>query len=199
MTKRKQISLLRYPELRTIYLEHLAKHGNRAMAADYIRVSSASVDEFRLKYPWFEAQCDESMAHHRGLIEATVRKRAIDGVLEPKFGKTGVIGHVRRYSDQLLLAYARRWIPEYRTEENKMVVTGEVTHRHAVDAKVLTPEKRAALRLLLGAGDAPEPDMKTIEHKIVDVGNNGASPNGTNGHHHTNGSNGYNNVDDGDQ
>lgn len=157
--------LLRYPELRRLFLKHYARFGNLTAAARHIRLSSETIDIFKNKHPWFAAQMEEATLAHKALIEQTIHERAIDGWLEPKFGKHGVMGHVRRYSDQLLLAYARRHIKDYR--EGDIVhsqVSGLVEHKHAVDAKMLTKEQRDALRLLLGP-EEPEEEVKQIEVK----------------------------------
>lgn len=156
--KSKQIlTMLRYPELRRLYLEHVAKFGDLTAAAAYIRLSYETIDLFRQRHPWFGDQIEAARKGHRALIEQTIHQRAIDGWDEPRFGKFGIQGYVRRYSDQLLIAYARRHIPEYREGDvTRSTVEGEVVHKHSVDANALTPKQRDALRLLLEEGEEPE-------------------------------------------
>lgn len=183
--------LARYPELRKLYIQHLARYGNVEAACAYINVRFAVMSEFRKAHPWFNDEIKEALTAHKTLIEETIHSRAIDGWLEPKFGKFGVQGYVRKYSDQLLIAYARRHIKDYREGDVQHTeVTGVVDHVHSVQAKELAPEQREALRLLLGEG-TPEPEPEPKPKIIVEpaeanglpanhLGQNGsASKNGT--------------------
>lgn len=178
--------LARYPELRRLYLAHLARFGSFTGAASYIRMRHETVDYFARTHPWFHKQMLDARNAHKDLIEQTIHRRAIDGWDEPKFGKSGIVGHVRRFSDQLLLAYARRHVPEYRESEViRTSVQGEVIHKHKVEAKVLTPEQRAALRLLMGDEEEEAIEEPEVIKKIT------VEPS-TNGHHPQNGTNGTN-------
>lgn len=175
--------LARYPELRRLYLQHLAKYGSRTAAAAYIRVAHDAVTNFAARNPWFGEQREAAERAHKDLIEKTIHQRAIEGWDEPRFGKTGVVGTVRRFSDQLLVAYARRHIPEYREgDRTTQLVAGEVTHKHQVDARELTPQQREALRLLLGPQEEQTEVIKQIT--LEEPSTNGVSTNGTNGTHH---------------
>ena len=107
--------LARFPELRRLFLKHLARYGNRAAAAKYCRISLTVVKDFENANPDFARQLEDAHAEHCARIEEAVYTRAIDGVEEPRFTSSGeVSGYVTKYSDQLLLAYARRHIKEYR-------------------------------------------------------------------------------------
>jgi hypothetical protein len=173
--------LERYPELRAVFLKHLATYGNLTAAAAHVRLSQEQIDLTCRNKPWFQAEVEAAKAQHQALIERTIHQRAIDGWDEPKFNQTGIVGHVRRYSDTLLIAYARRHIPEYREGDTTLSkVEGEVVHKHKVDVGQLTDEQRNALRLLLG--EQPQPEvMKQIT----------VSEPSKNGKHHTNGTNGH--------
>lgn len=145
----------RYPELRRLFLTHLARFGSLAAAATHIRCSVAMVKAYAERNRQFAEHMDDAINEHRGKIEQAIYERAIEGVEEPKFGNGGQIGTVRKYSDQLLLAYAKRHIPEYRegdVNRTEVNVQGTVSHEHAVDLKQLSGEQRSALRLLLGEG-----------------------------------------------
>lgn len=48
------------------------------------------------------------------VIRDEIRRRAIDGVDEPVYYQGNVVGHVRRYSDTVLLAMANAHLPDYR-------------------------------------------------------------------------------------
>jgi len=141
----------RYPELRKAFLKHLARYGSIAAAATYIRVSVAMVKEYATRNPDFADAWEDALDEHRGKIEQAIYERGVVGVEEPKFGAGGQIGTVRKYSDALLLAYAKRHIAEYREGDvSRTVVSGAVQHEHAVDMKALSGEQRSALRMLLG-------------------------------------------------
>lgn len=170
--------LARYPELRRLYIRHLARYGNIQAACAYIKTSVEAFDKFRRDYPWFNKEIEAALGAHKHLIEKTIHKRAIDGWLEPKFGKFGVNGYVRKYSDTLLIAYARRHVPEYRQgEDSTQTIKGTVEHVHSVRPAELTPEQREALRLLLG--DPQGEEVKPAEVKQI-TSTNGHAP-GTNG------------------
>lgn len=174
--------LMRYPELRRLFLKHFARYGNATAAAHHIRMSLETIEQFRKKHPWFQAQMNEAQAAHTALIEQTIHERAIDGWLEPRFGKFGVMGHVRRFSDTLLIAYARRHIKDYREGDVQHTeVSGNVDHRHSVNPAELTPAQREALRMLLGD---PEEQPKPAPVKQITVSAPEPSANGsTNGVH----------------
>lgn len=143
----------RYPELRREYLRHLARFGSESRAAAHIRCSTTLIRAFMEKNKQFAVHVQEALDEHRGVIEKAIYERAIEGVDEPRFNASGVVGSVKKYSDTLLLAYARRHIKEYRegdVSRTEVNVNGSVKHEHAVDVKQLSLAQRQALRLLLG-------------------------------------------------
>lgn len=61
------------------------------------------------EYPaWFEKA--EQLASEK--IEAEIKRRAIDGILKPVFYQGKIVGHVKEYSDNLLMFYAKAAMPE---------------------------------------------------------------------------------------
>lgn len=147
------------------YLETLCETGNLATAAAAAVISSSYVYQ-RLKIDEeLAADHEAAMDVYRSRIEAEIKRRAIEGVvekkyhqgeavLEPELDEDGVPiyeplvdkdgnqifdkfgrpcmrpktkGHafVRHYSDSLLLAHARRHIPEYNEKKSvEMKVSG---------------------------------------------------------------------------
>lgn len=184
----------RFPEVRGLFLKHLARYGNMTAAAQHVRCSRSSIRTWIARHPDFQGELDAALDEHRAKIEKAIHDRAILGWNEPKFSTLGQIGVVRRYSDQLLLAYAKRHIKEYRDGEAPLVHSGTVKHEHVhahrVDVRALTKEQRGALRLLLG----PPPEEQETKLLSVEVGsapdvddhNNGEAANGylpeANGH-----------------
>jgi len=145
--------LARYPELRRVFAKHLARFGNPRAAAAHCRLSHELVQEAIKADPDFASMVEQAKAEHHGGIEEAIRTRAIDGWEETKYSNLGPIGTVTRYSDTLLLAYAKRHIPEYR-ERATLAVSAQVEHKHAIDLTQLTTEQRVALRLLLGTSQS---------------------------------------------
>lgn len=60
--------------------------------------------------------CDE--------VEGEIRRRGIEGVLEPKFYEGNVCGHVRVFSDVLLIFRAKALMPEKYRERHEVVGAG---------------------------------------------------------------------------
>ncbi len=147
-----------FPELRKAYLRHLRAFGNRTSAACSVGMTLSQVNNWRDNNEDFRLEEEQAIESFKGEIEEAIKKRAIEGWDEPRFGQNGIQGTVRRYSDQLLLAYARRHIPEYRQgDATTTQATVTVDHKHSVEVKALTAEQRSALRLLLGTTDEDEP------------------------------------------
>lgn len=95
---------IHHPKKRA-FLASFAECGNRTQAAE-----DAEIDRSLLyKEPWREDEAfqdamrvAEQMAADR--LEAEARRRAVEGVKEPRFTGTGeVAGHVVKYSDTLLI------------------------------------------------------------------------------------------------
>lgn len=160
LPSKKPSILARYPELRKAFLKHYARYGSISAAATYCRISTSTATMYRDRNPEFAQAMEDALDEHRAKIERAIYERGVEGVDEPRFGASGQIGTVKRYSDQLLLAYAKRHIPEYREGDTSRVdvsVSGEVAHR--VEVKQLGADQRKALRVLLGtepeAGSLP--------------------------------------------
>lgn len=175
-----------HPALRKRYMEHLREHGDRESAACYVGVPLTTVDRWRREHAEFAQEEDTALAAFKMVIEDEIRRRAIEGVEEPRFSATGkVIGKVRRFSDTLLLAFARRHIPEYR-EVRQVAISGDVkvNHEHTLNVEELSPSQREALRTLMGEANEDlvvpkislEPVRPAIEAKDAEVRDVEASP-----------------------
>jgi hypothetical protein len=145
----------RYPVVRETFLRHLARYGSMAAACAHVRTRRENVATFCAQHPEFQAEIEQATNEHHGAVERAIYERAVEGVDEPRFGPTGLqVGTTKKYSDQLLLAYAKRHLAEYREGDVSRVVTeGTVRHEHAVDVRRLDGNQRAALRVLLGEGE----------------------------------------------
>lgn len=161
----------RYPEIRMLYLKHLARYGVVTAAAAHCRVTPKQVEAYRHRHEDFAELEQQAFNAHKAGIEDAIRERAIEGVDEPRFGPGGMlVGYVKRFSDTLLLAYARRHIPEYREKvEQTGTVQHDHLHAHRVEVNALTAEQRNALRLLLGDSEEPEP-VKLLKVESAESG-----------------------------
>lgn len=172
----------RYPELRRVFLQQVAKYGNKTAAAAFIRLSVYQVDEYRREHPEFEVEERRALGLHQRTIEEAIHKRGVEGWDEPRFNQSGQVGTIRRYSDPLLIAYARRHIPEYREGDvTTSNVNGVVEHKHSLNLDALTEQQRGALRLLLEAPEQEEmkPAMITVTDAPEEPSANGVHENGT--------------------
>lgn len=167
--------LARFPELRKVILEHLAKYGDLAGAAQAVRLGYSSVCEYISRNPDFLREAEEALAVHKSRIEQAIYKRAIEGWDEPKFSSRGQIGTVRRFSDVLLMFYAKRHIREYRDADNANVGLPAIQQNNLVlDFSNLTAKQRQALRSLMD-----ETEEESVKIVPVKVSNNGKNGNGS--------------------
>lgn len=124
-------------EVRARFMKALAETGRIYHAADVAGVSVSYIYQRRKIDEVLDAEIEAAMGRYRDAVEAEIHRRAIEGVVEKKYhqglpildyeldengapvldenGKPKIVGQamVRRYSDQLLLAHARKHIPEY--------------------------------------------------------------------------------------
>jgi transposase-like protein len=110
--------------------------------------------------PEFAAAWDEAAergeAVRNDAVRAEIQRRAVEGTEEPVFYQGEVVGHVRRYSDTLLLAMANNLLPEY-DHPAQVVHTGKVDHDHVhrLDLSQLTDEELDVYERLLEKAQRP--------------------------------------------
>jgi hypothetical protein len=87
-------------------------------------ISRAAVDagvSRRSVYNWLERDQDfkdrfeDAEEDVRDEIREEIHRRAIEGVDEPVYQRGVLVGHVRKYSDAILLKMAAARLPEYRS------------------------------------------------------------------------------------
>ena len=137
------------------FIENLMETGEPALAAKACGFTLATCQKHARDDEEFARAGFEALQAYRATISAEIHRRAIDGVEEPIFQGGMEVGSKRKYSDALLLAHAKRHMPnEY---GDKKTITHE--HVQALDAASLTPESRELLRKLLELeSKEPEPD-----------------------------------------
>lgn len=102
------------PERMLVFLEHVAKTGRRYEAALVAGVSYETVRRHRKANDFFAEAWETAVAIHRDGIDREIARRGIEGVDEPVWQKGEFMGYVRKYSDSLLLAHAKKHDPAYR-------------------------------------------------------------------------------------
>lgn len=99
------------------FLEKFRETGFQVISAEYAGVADRTVRYAMVSDPEFaEAYREAKDYHTESVIEATMIKRAVEGVSEPLIGgqfKDQIITHVQKYSDACLLALARSRKAEY--------------------------------------------------------------------------------------
>jgi hypothetical protein len=103
---------------RATFLEWYAKTGRVGESAKAAGVHNCTVLEHRKKDPDFDQACKEAYDLYRESLEQEIERRGKEGVLDPIFQSGILVGHKRVYSDTLMLAHARRHIPEYREKHS---------------------------------------------------------------------------------
>jgi hypothetical protein len=148
-------------ERRTVFLATLSRTGSFAEAARAAspHARSGAVTSFRdlaRRDPGFAAEVEEAMHEARGVVEAEIHRRAVEGVERVVYGKDGKpIGTVREYSDRLLELKARAVLPEYRGQGTSINVgVGVSAHAASFGADLeglrsLPPEDQDLLRGIL--------------------------------------------------
>lgn len=86
--------------------------GNLSGACQHINVSFATIGKWRREDPVFAAAMDEAKERHKDVIEDAIHQRGIVGIDKPVFQGGKLVGYQREYSDSLLIAKAKAYIPE---------------------------------------------------------------------------------------
>ena len=95
-----------------LFLDTLRGTGNVRLAASNADVARQVAYRARDSSATFRADWDEALEEARELLEAEARRRAAIGVDEPVFYKGQVVGHIRKYSDNLLMFLLKAHWPE---------------------------------------------------------------------------------------
>jgi hypothetical protein len=103
------------PEKVDLFLVMLREtSGHVKKAAEAAGVGRRTVYDWREAHAEFAAQWDEITDAVNDDIEHEIRRRGIDGVERPYFYKGEQVATVREFSDNLLMFYAKKRMPEYR-------------------------------------------------------------------------------------
>lgn len=153
---------------RQTFLEELARTGHIYHACKIAGISYQTMKHHRKggpkadRDPTFEADYQQAMGDYVGMLKAEAQRRAVDGWEErPVIDKEGhIVGHVQKYSDNLLLALLKRSDDGYKERvqvDAKTKHEGTVTHAHSHGIELekmykhMTREERAAWKTALEA------------------------------------------------
>ena len=136
-----------------IFIETLRATGEPAAAAAAAGFTLTTCQRHAHRDEEFAQAGFEALQAYRATIAAEIHRRGVEGVDEPVYQGGECVGTKRKYSDALLLAHAKRHMPnEYGDKKT-------ITHNHQqqLDANLLTPESRELLRKLLELESKEEP------------------------------------------
>lgn len=99
------------------FLDAFRESGILATAARTAMIGVASARTYAEHHPDFAAAMKEAEEEAADVLEAEAHRRAYEGTERPVFQGGKLVGHVREYSDQLLMFLLRARRPErFRTE-----------------------------------------------------------------------------------
>ena len=117
MTTKKQIA--RREAWQKKFFDALRETGNVSEAAKMAGHPRQNCYLWRDKDPDFKAKWDEAMDQAVDALEREARRRAQEGVEEPVYHLGKVVGHIRKYSDTLLIFLLKGHRPQkYRDNAN---------------------------------------------------------------------------------
>lgn len=98
------------------FLSVLRETGNVQYSCSAATLDRGSAYWIRNENPEFKAKWDQALEEGEeirlALAEKELRRRAIDGVDEPKFHQGMVCGHIRKFSDLLLIFHLKALDPK---------------------------------------------------------------------------------------
>lgn len=115
-----------------IFLAELRRTGIIGKACDAAEVDRTTAYRHRDQDEDFATAWREALEYATDTVEAEARRRAVEGVEEPVFGRVardedGQIGTVRKYSDTLTLALLKAHRPELYRDRKDLHHSGAVT------------------------------------------------------------------------
>lgn len=122
------------PNRKAAFLRVLSETGNVTRAARETGLSRSTAMRHRAKDPAFAEAWAEALDVGADALEAEARRRAVEGVERPVFGRVatgldGQVGVVREYSDTLLIFLLKGCRPEKYRERREISATthGKIT------------------------------------------------------------------------
>lgn len=119
------------------FFAKLANSGNVTAACLHARVKYGVVQRLRKLDPEFARRWNSALKRAGDNIDAEIHRRGVLGVSEPVFHNGKIVSKVRKYSDTLLIFFAKGLMPKkYRdnyTVQHKGKVGSDVNHNYNFD------------------------------------------------------------------
>lgn len=128
------------------FLTALARTGNVTMSARAAGISRRTANEYRRHNAAFALVWQDAMDEATDLLEAEMQRRAVEGVVEPVYGRRyevvngrsvqvsdGKVGEIRKYSDTLLIFALKGNRPEKYKDSHEQAHSGEIQIRYVND------------------------------------------------------------------
>lgn len=120
------------------FLDELAKGVSVAGAASAIGLSRTAMYQRRAADEDFATAWDEAVEAGTDILEDEARRRAVDGVPEPKYYEGAICGTVQKYSDSMLMFMLKARRPGKYRENVHHVHDGKVVSE--VKVTIVDPE-----------------------------------------------------------
>ncbi len=150
----------RTPKKREAFLSVLAGGGSVTLASATAGIGRQRVYEWRQDDSDFATEWDVAVEAGTDVLEDEARRRAVEGVEEPVFFQGNTVGHVRRYSDTLLIFLLKGRRPK--KFKDRVAHGGDETGppiKHGVSALEIIESRLAGIRSRSGRGEDPgKPD-----------------------------------------
>jgi hypothetical protein len=133
----------RTPEQDEVFFRLVSQGWSQTRAAEKAGYTVEGVRNWRLREEDFRKRYEEAYECGTNAFEDEVRRRGYAGVNRPVFHKGEVVGHIREYSDSLLMFLLKARKPEVYREN--FSIEGKVQHDVAVTHEVIlrTANERA--------------------------------------------------------
>lgn len=111
------------PEVKRAFLAHISEGYCVEASCRAAGIGTSIVYRHKARDPEFAAAFAEAQAASLGIVDDEIRRRAIEGWLEPVYQGGELVGHVRKYSDPLLTLLAKSRDARYR-DKTALEVSG---------------------------------------------------------------------------
>jgi len=96
------------------FLDELTRTGRKAHSAKTAGFTYSAMAGRVASHDHYAEDVDDALRMHKENVEAEIHRRGVEGVDEPVFFQGKQVAEVKKYSDQLLMFYAKKLMPEYR-------------------------------------------------------------------------------------
>jgi hypothetical protein len=107
------------------FLEHFRQWGILQTAANYAGVHRVTVWRWQERDPAFSAAFHQAIEQSNEVFEAEAGRRGVEGVEKPVYQGGELVGHVREYSDTLLIFLLKARKPEKYRDRYDVNVRGQ--------------------------------------------------------------------------